>query len=126
MAITSQVTGKILFGADPAGFVPLVPNNGGGNAYIITQNKDLVFDYTDLVFGANIPATKDAFLAMVKTELDTNYAPSVFTDAAKSYDLVYSVTSVKLDFETATSDRSMWTERTYKWYVKVVVQANVN
>lgn len=121
--ITSQITGRALFGQDPAGFVPLTPNPV---KYVITQAKRVEFDYTDLTFGANIPATKDNFLAMVKTELDTNYSPLVFTDTLISYDIVYEVVGVRLDFTTTTSDRSIWTERTWKWYVDVVIKVNVN
>lgn len=126
MALTSQITARPIFGENPAGFTPLTPNNSGATAYAITQNKELTFDYTDLTFGANIPATKDAFLVLVKNELDTVYMPSVFTDTAKNYDAVYTVNAVRLDFETASGDRSIWTERSWKWYVRVVIQVNVN
>lgn len=126
MALTSQITAQPIFGSNPAGFVPLTPNNGGATDYAITQAKDLSFDYVDLTFGANIPATKDNFLVMVKDYLDTTYMPSVFTDTAKNYDAVYTVTAVRLDFETVSGDRSIWTERSYKWYVKVIIQVNVN
>jgi len=131
MALTSQVTGLPIFSQNPAGFTPLVPNNNGGNAFILTNKTDLIFDYTDLTFTLNdIPATQASFLAMVKAELDTVYMPSVFTDATKSYVAEYVVNAVKLDFTgvvgSTTADRSIWTERAYKWFVNVTVKVNVN
>jgi hypothetical protein len=131
MAITSQVTGQPIFGSNPAGFTPLVPNNNGGNQYILTNRTDLTFDYSDLTFTLNdIPATQASFLAMVKDELDTVYLPSVFTDATKTYTAEYVVNAVRLDFfgvtGSTTSDRSIWTEREYKWLVNVTVKVNVN
>lgn len=121
--ITSQITGRPLFGQDPAGYTPLTPNPV---KYVITQSKRVEFDYTDLTFGVNIPATKDNFLAMVKTELDTNYSPLVFTDSLVNYDIRYEVVGVRLDFEVAGTDRSIWSQRTWKWYVDVVIKVNVN
>jgi len=126
MAITSQITGRPIFGSDPAGFTALVPNNNGYTEFIHSAVINLTFDYTDLTFGVNIPATKTAFLAMVKTEVDTNYLPSVFTDATKSYVAEIVVSNVKLDFTTVSGDRTIWTERTYEWYVQVTVKVNVD
>lgn len=131
MALTSQATGLPIFGSNPVGFTPLVPNNNGGNAFILTNKTDLIFDYTDLTFTLNdIPATQASFLAMVKAELDTVYMPSVFTDATKSYVAEYIVNAVKLDFTgvvgSTTVDRGIWVERAYKWFVNVTVKVNVN
>lgn len=131
MAITSQITGQPIFGSNPPLFVPLVPNNNGGNQYILTNRTDLTFDYSDLTFTLNdIPATQASFLAMVKAELDTVYMPSVFTDATKSYVAEYVVNAVRLDFAgvvgSTTADRSIWTERAYKWFVNVTVKVNIN
>lgn len=131
MALTSQVSGLPIFGSNPIGFSPLVPNNNGGNAFILTNKTDLIFDYTALTFTLNdIPATQASFLAMVKAELDTVYMPSVFTDATKSYVAEYVVNAVRLDFTgvvgSTTADRSIWTERAYKWFVNVTVKVNVN
>jgi hypothetical protein len=121
--ITSQITGRPIFGSDPSGYTPLTPNPV---KYVITQSKRVEFDYTDLTFGVNIPATKDNFLTMVKTKLDNDYSALVFTDPAANYDIRYEVVDVRLDFEVAGTDRSIWSERTWKWYVDVVIKVNVN
>lgn len=129
--IVSQITMLPIVGSNPAGFTNLVPNNNGGNAFILTNRTDLTFDYSALTFVLNdIPATQANFLAMVKAELDTVYLPSVFTDATKTYNAEYVVNAVRLDFfgvtGSTTTDRSIWTEREYKWLVNVTVKVNVN
>lgn len=127
--ITSMITMIDIVKSNPAGFTPIVPNNGGASAYIASQLIDREYDYTDLTFTTDdIPQTQEDFLTMVKTDLDTNWAPTVFTDSAVNYTLEYSVKSVKLDFNTVgtTSDRSIWTEREYMWFVKVQVKSNID
>lgn len=131
MSITSQITGFPVFGSNPSGFVPLIPNNNGGNAFILTNRVDITIDYSALTFVLNdIPATKDNFLSAVKDVLDTDYMPTVFTDATKNYDAEYVVNSVRLDFEavtgTTTNDRSIWTQRVYKYFINVTIKVNVN
>lgn len=126
--ITSQITGIRIFGQNPAGFTPLVPQNNGGNGYFATLTKEVQFDYVDLTFDAQIPTTKENFLTMVKTYMDTTYLPTVFTDATVDYDVEISVNAVKLDFEPTlpgVTDRSIWTERSWYWYVSVTMKVNV-
>lgn len=131
MAITSQITARPIFGSNPAGFVPLTPNNNGGDAFILTNRTELLFDYSALTFVLNdVPATQDNFLDLVKDELDNVYMPSVFTDATKSYVAEYVINAVKLDYfpvtGSTTADRSIWTERQYKYIVNVTIKVNIN
>lgn len=131
MALTSQITARPVFGTNPAGFVAQTPNNGGELAFIAgsTLSGIFEFNYTDLTFVTDdIPATQANFLTLVKTYLDSTYMPSVFTDAAVTYDAVYTITNVRLDFETVgtTSNRGIWTERVWKFYVTVKITVNVD
>jgi hypothetical protein len=106
--VNSIITGRNVFGANPIGFVPLVPLNNGYLQFIGQSPIKLELPYSSLTFVLNdIPATQADFLAEVKSELDTNYFPSVFTDATKTYNVEISVNSVKLDFKTQTSDRGI-------------------
>lgn len=123
MALTSQITMRPVVGSDPAGFTPLVQTFPLKN--IVSSNYELVFDYGDLTFGANIPATQDNFLQMIKNELDTVIVPTIFTDSAVNYVAEYVINSVRLDYTTATGDRTIWTERSYKWYVLVQIKVQL-
>lgn len=131
MALTSQITGKPVFGANPIGYTALTPNNNGELAYIsgTTLTGIFEFDYTDLTFVTDdIPATQANFLTLVKTYLDSTYMPSVFTDSAVNYDARYTITNIRLDFETVgtTTNRGIWTERLWKYYATVNIQVNVD
>lgn len=121
--ITSQITGRPLFGQDPSGYTPLTPNPV---KYVITQSKRVEFLVSAVPFGANINTNRQDLLNYVQTELDTNYMPLVFSDPAMAYDVRYEVVNARLDFETPSSDRSIWSQRTWKWYVDVVIKVNVN
>ena len=126
--ITSQITARPVFSVNPIGFIPLVPLNNGYAQYVGQTTIKIKIEYS--VFQPSfvlndIPATQANFLAAVKTEIDTNYLPTVFTDATKDYETEITVTAIKLDFESATSDRGIWTERTYYYYVDVVLRTNV-
>lgn len=124
--ITSQITMKPVIGQNPAGFVPIVPLNNGYLQYVSGQLIDLEFPVSGLTYVTNdIPATQANFLALVKDEMDTNYLPSIFTDATKDYEVEITIASVKLDYTTPSSDRGIWTERTYKYFVKLSIKANV-
>jgi len=128
--ITSQITGVRIFGQNPAGFVPLVPQNNAGNGYFATLTKEVEFNYLDLTFdpAGQIPTTKDNFLVMVKDFMDNNYLPTILTDPAIDYEVEISVNSVKLDFIPAivgVTDRSIWSQRSYKWFVGVTCKVNV-
>lgn len=131
MALTSQITAKPVFGANPAGYTELVPNNDGELAFILggPLSKTVEILYTDLTFVTDdIPATQDNFLALVKTYLDATYMPSVFTDVAVTYDARYVITNIRLDFDTVgtTSNRGIWTERVWKFFATVQIYVNVN
>lgn len=131
MALTSQITAKPVFGANPAGYTALTPNNNGELAYISGTTFTGVFEflYTDLTFVTDdIPATQANFLTLVKTYLDGTYMPSVFTDATVNYDARYTITNIRLDFETVgtTTNRGIWTERVWKYFVTVNIQVNVD
>ena len=127
MALTSQITARPVFGENPLGFTALVPNNDGDSDFIQSINLDREYLYTAVVFtSADIPQTKDDFLAQVKLDLDTNWAPTVFTDVAVTYALEYQIKSITVNFTTDVADRSIWTERTYNFYVKVTVLANID
>lgn len=124
--ITSQITGRAIFNSNPIGFTPLVPLNNGYLQFNQTVTINIELPYSSSMFVLNdIPATQANFLAAVKTEIDTNYLPSVFTDATKNYEVEIQVQSVRLDFTTATSDRGIWTERTYKYFVGLTILTNV-
>lgn len=126
--ITSQITMRPIVGSNPVGFVPLVPLNNGYEQFVgqTTIKIKIAYSVFQPSFVLNdIPATQANFLAAVKSEIDTNYLPSVFTDATKDYETEITVTAIKLDFESATSDRGIWTERTYYYYVDVVLKTNV-
>lgn len=123
MALTSQITARPVLGQDPAGFTPLVQNFPLKN--IASTNYTLEFNYTALTFGANIPATQANFLTMVKTELDTVIVPTIFTDPAVNYVAEYVINEIKLDFAPFTGDRSIWTQRTWKWLVKVQIKVSL-
>lgn len=125
--ITSQITGKPIFGQNPAGFTPLIPNNAGYLTFIGSKLIDKTFLYTSLTFVPNdIPATQNNFLQMIKTEMDTNYLPSILTDASKNYEVEIVVNNVRVDFSTPSTDRGIWTQRTYNWYVQLSINVNVN
>lgn len=131
MPITSQITAKPIFGQNPAGYVELIPNNDGELNFISGSTLTGVFDfrYTDLTFVTDdIPATQANFLTLVKNYLDFGYMPTVFTDPAKTYDARYTITNIRLDFETTgtTTNRGIWTEREYYYYVTVRIDVNVN
>lgn len=121
--ITSQITGRAIFGQDPAGYTQLTPNPV---KYVITQAKRVEFLASAVPFVANTSDNKQDILDYVQTELDTNYMPLVFSDPAASYDVRYEVTNARLDFETPTSDRTIWAQRTWKWYIDVIIKVNVN
>lgn len=129
--ITSQITAKPVFGANPIGFTPIVPNNNGETAFITGSNLTGIvsFDYGDLTFVTDdIPATQDNFLTLVKNYFDVTYLPSVLTDATANYDVEITIRNIRLDFETVgtTADRGIWTERNYKYYVTYNLKINVN
>lgn len=129
--ITSQITAKPVFGSNPIGYTVLTPNNSGELAYIqgamLSQTVEIL--YTDLTFVTDdIPATQANFLTLVQDYLDNTYMPTVFTDPAVSYDARYTITNIRLDFETVgtTANRGIWTERIYKYYATVLIQVNVD
>lgn len=125
--ITSQITGKPIFGQNPAGFTPLIPNNSGYLTFLGSKLIDKTFLYTALTFVPNdIPATQNNFLQMIKTEMDTNYLPSILTDSTKNYEVEIVVNNVRVDYSTPSTDRGIWTQRTYNWYVQLSINVNVN
>lgn len=127
MAITSQITARPVLGSHPAGFTPLVPKNSGNSEYIASVNYNREYDYSGVTFTSGDTAQTQAdFLLMVKADLDTNVTPTVFTDSTIDYDVEYVINTVRLDFETLTSDRSIWSERFYKYFVGVSIKANVD
>lgn len=131
MALTSQISAKPVFGAAPAGYVDLIPNNDGELAFISGSTLTGVFEFlvTDLTYVTDdIPATQDNFLALVKSYMDNTYMPSVFTDATKSYDARYIITNIRLDFDTVgtTSNRGIWVERVWKYFTTIKILVNVD
>lgn len=125
--ITSQITGKPIFGTNPAGFTSLIPNNNGYLTFIGSRIIDKTFPYASLTFVTNdIPQTQLNFLQMIKTEMDTNYLPSVLTDSTKNYEVEIIVNNLRIDYTTPTTDRGIWTERSYFWFVQLVINVNVN
>jgi len=131
MPISSKITARSVFGSNPAGWTELVPNNDGATEYTQGSMQTGVIDIlvSALVFVTDdIPATKDAFLALVKTYMDVTYMPSVFTDATKTYDARYYVNNIVYTFDTVgtTTDRSMWTERIYKFAVTLKYAVNID
>ena len=112
--ITSQITGKPIFGTNPAGFTPLIPNNNGYLTFIGSRIIDKTFPYSTLTFVTNdIPQTQLHFLQMIKTEMDTNYLPSVLTDSTKNYEVEIIVNNVRT---TPTTDRRLVGFFTYTSY----------
>ena len=125
--ITSQITGKPIFGQNPAGFIPLIPHNSGYLTFLGSKLIDKTFPYSALTFVPNdIPATQSNFLQMIKNEMDTNYLPSILTDSTKNYEVEIVVNNVRVDFSTPSTDRGIWTERTHNWYVQLSISVNVN
>ena len=124
--ITSQITARPVFGQDPAGFTPLVPNNSGTLQYFMTATYKTSVLMSAHNYGANVTASKDNLLTEVKTDLDTNYLPSILTDATKSYDVEIMINNITFDFDTPGPDRSIWSPREYQFKVDVVIKVNVN
>ena len=128
--ITTQITGRPIFGNNPVGFAPITPLNNGGNQFFMTHNKDVEFDYNDLAWDplGQVPTNKQAFLQMVQDFFDVTYLPTILTDATKDYDVEITVNAVRLDFEATipgVTDRSIWSQRTWKWYVRCSMRINV-
>jgi hypothetical protein len=129
--ITSQITAKPVFGSNPIGYTALTPNNNGETAFIAGSTLTGVFEFLEsaLTFVTDdIPATQANFLTLVKTYLDGTYMPSVFTDPAVAYDARYTITNIRLDFETVgtTSNRGIWVERVWKYFATINIQVNVD
>ena len=123
MAITSQITARPVFGSNPIGYTPLPTST---TAYIHSNVMNIEIDYVDLTFiPVDIPATQANFLDLVQDYFDTTYLPTVFTDVTKSYTVDITINSIRLDFTTGVSDRGVWTERTYKYFVGVTVAVAV-
>lgn len=123
MAIISQITARPVFGFNPIGYTPLQPAT---TAYIHSNVMNIEIDYADLTFvPADIPATQANFLDLVQDYFDTTYLPTVFTDATKTYTADIVINSIRLDFTTGVTDRGIWTERTYKYFVGVTVAVAV-
>jgi len=120
--IVSQITARQVFGQNPSGFVPQVPSANS----LQTINFTETFEYSTVAFTVNdIPATQDDFLAQVKLDLDTNWAPGLFTDATKTYNVEYQIRSVVLGFTTVENSPSIWCERTYAYTVAITALVNV-
>lgn len=122
--IISTITGRSVFGQDPVGFTPLVPNNGGEFDYIASQMVEREYLYSTVTFDADVRTTQDNLLTQIQNDLDTNYSPTVFTDPTKNYDIEYNVLSIKLDYDAISA--SIYHERTYKFVIKIVLKVNVN
>ena len=122
--IVSTITAKRVFGQDPLGFIPLVPNNNGQFDYVASQPTERTYEYSTVVFDSDIRITQDNLLAQIKTDLDTNYTPTIFTDPAKTYDVEYNIVSIKLDYEALSG--SIYHERTYYFYVNVILKVNIS
>lgn len=123
--ITSQITGRSVFGADPIGFIPLIPNDSGNTEYIASQMLERQYEYSTVTFDPDLRVVRDNILAQIKADLDANYTPTVFTDPAKNYEVEYQLKSLRLDFEAAVR-ANILSERTYYYYAKVAVLVNVN
>jgi hypothetical protein len=131
MAITSKISAKPVFGSNPAGWTPLVPNNDGELAYISGSTLTGVFDFLEssVSYTPNdIPATQEDFLLQVQTYLDGTYMPSVFTDATKDYDARYTITNIQFVFENTNgeSGSSIWSERTWIYKTTIKIEVNIN
>lgn len=124
--ITSQITMRPITGSNPAAFTPIVPLNNGYEQFVGQMPIALKVPYGAFTFvSGDIPQTQLNFLAAVKTELDTNYLPTVFSDATKDYEVEITVTNVRLDFTTQVPDRGIWTERQYFYFTSVSLRTNV-
>mgnify|MGYP003613856932 CR=1 FL=1 len=123
MAILSYVTAKPILGVDPAGYVPFVEP---ADEYFVTSHlKSREYDeLTFFVFDPSISTNIASFLAALKTDLDTNYAATSFTDATRDYLIDYRVTKVERTFNAPST--SIWEEREYVWKVSVQVRVNTN
>ena len=120
--IVTQITARNVFGQNPAGFVPQVPSANSLQTINFTQT----FDYSTVAFTvSDIPATQDDFLAQVKTELDTNWAPGLFTDATKTYNIEYQIRTISLGYTTVENSSNIWCERTYAYTVAISALVNV-
>ena len=122
--IVSTITAKRVFGQDPLGFIPLVPNNNGQFDYIASQAVERTYEYSTVTFDADVRITKDNLLAQIKADLDANYTPTIFTDPAKTYDVEYNVVSIELNYEALSG--SIYHERTYYFYVDVLLKVNIS
>jgi hypothetical protein len=128
--ITSQITGKPVYGTNPVGFSPIVPLNNGGDGFFMTQNKNLRYDVALITLDplGQVPTNKQLLLDFVKADLDANYLPTILTDPAINYEVEITVNSITHDFEPTipgVTDRSIYTERTYYYYFKVSMRINV-
>ena len=124
MALTSQITMRAIVGQNPAGFVPLVPNATS----LQTINVDEDYLATALTFTAGDKAQTQAdFLTYVKTQMDI-WSNARFTDALVTYNVEYQIRSIRVDYVVDAldnNDKTVWSKRTYHWYVAVSVIVNV-
>lgn len=123
MALTSYITAKPIMGYDPVGYVPFVTP---ADEYLITVHN-LLREYdetTFFVFDPLIANNQNAFLTALKTDLDTNYAATNFTDATRDYLIDYKVVKVERTYNAPSS--SIWEDREYVWKVTVQVKVNTN
>jgi len=121
--ITSFITMKPILGTDPAGYVPFVEP---ADEYFVTSHlKSREYDETTFFVFDPLTATNiESFLDALKTDLDTNYAATAFTDVARNYIIDYRVTKVERTFNAPST--SIWEEREYVWKVSVQVRVNTN
>lgn len=123
MALTSYITAKPIMGYDPVGYVPFVTP---AEEYLITVHN-LLREYdetTFFVFDPLIANNQDEFLTALKTDLDTNYAATNFTDATRDYLIDYKVVKAERTYNAPSS--SIWEDREYVWKVTVQVKVNTN
>lgn len=110
-------------GYDPVGYVPFdVP----ATPYLITTHR-LERTYNESTFftpTGTVADVQDDFLAALKSDLDTNYAATNFTDAARNYILDYQV--VKVERVYVSPINSMWQPRVYNWVTTIQVRVNTD
>ena len=121
--ITSFITAKGLPGIsqDPAGYIPFVAPL---DAFYVTTHV-LNRQYDELTFFTFDPQQSTniaSFLTVLKTDLDTNYASTSFTDPSRDYRIDYKVVKVERTFVAPST--AIWEERQYVWKVTVNVRVD--
>jgi hypothetical protein len=126
--ISSVITAKPVWGANPIGFVPLTPQ--GVLGYFQTLNLRQMFAYNFFTFdpAGQIVTSRANFLIEVKDWFDTVYLPSILTDPAVNYDVEIVLNGIKLQLQNtnlANPQRNDFIEQELVWYVDASIKVNV-